>query len=638
MRSFIDTIAQLSVRALPLLTLLAIPLGFLFLEFPANMWLADMDPFYLRINLFIAAAVFLVIYGIGQRSRVSIIVYLTICLMAGIANYFVISFKGQPITPADLSALSTAAAVSGGYDYVLNVQSIICIALFAGMCAALMIQPAPKPTYRAPTAALNLTCAAAVVLGLVSWFQTTDISERYYVSIDVWSQKESYAEQGSALCFLKRMQDITPQEPVGYDHSTISELIDAFDPVQLNTEPVEQAAFAGSDGVASVPDDAAGDLPTIIVIMNETFADLSSYPGLEDSAAVPIAFRRIAAESIAAGDAYVSAFGGGTCNSEFEFLTGSSMGHMGGGVYPYTMYDLGHVESLVSHLANLGYNTHAIHPKSPTNWSRNRVYAQLGFSDFTTKAAFEGAETLRDMVTDRATYDHILQTMEGAQGPQFFFDVTMQNHGGYDTGLIPEADLVSIAMPDGEPFAELNEYASCIQRSDTDLAYLVEQLEQTDHPVYVCFFGDHQPGFADTLFERTHDGVGADSIGIDAAQERYRVPYLIWGNAQARERSATLGWDRATASTVSSLNYLGSQLCVAAGIPLSSYQRFLLSTSQTIPAINLNGFLDANGTWQGYGWDVDEQTEAVLVAYGCVQYDNLFVRDKGIAEPAALSS
>lgn len=635
MRFFIDAISRASRHALPLLATISIPLGFLFLEFPANANLDSMDPFYISANLFILAAIFLVIYGLGQRTRASVIAYLAVCLIAGLANYFVISFKGQPITPADLSALSTAASVSGGYDYILNDRSVICLILFAGMCAALMLQPKPEATYKAPTFALNVACAAVVALGFGAWFAQTDISDEYDVTIDVWSQKESYAEQGTALCFLKRVQDITPQEPSGYDRQTASAFVGGFETSSLANGTVEQAHYAGGRPEEPVRE-SAQRLPTIIAVMNETFCDLSEYPGLEGGNAEPAAFNRIAAEALVSGDAYVSALGGGTCNSEFEFLTGSSMGHIGGGVYPYTMYDLGAAENLVSHLATLGYETHALHPESPTNWSRNRVYEQLGFEGFVDKSAFAEADTLRGMTTDRATYDRILDMIGRSDGPQFFFDVTMQNHGGYDTGLIPEEDQVHVELPDGASLAELDEYASCLQRSDADVAYLVERLEEMSEPVYLCFFGDHQPGFADDLFQLTHDGIDADEIGIDAAQERYKVPYLIWGNAAARQRSADLGIE-AVSDRVSSLNYLGTQLCQAAGVPLTGYQRFLLSTSQTIPAINMNGFLDAAGTWQGYGWDVDEATQAALVAYSCVQYDNLFDRDK-MAAPAELSS
>jgi len=114
------------------------------------------------------------------------------------------------------------------------------------------------------------------------------------------------------------------------------------------------------------------DGPNVIAIINETFSDLSSYPGLEDANAAPPFFREVAADALASGDVYVSAMGGGTCNSEFEFLTGASMGNMGGGVYPYVLYDLEGVDNLAAAFRALGYGTHAIHPAEASNWRRGR--------------------------------------------------------------------------------------------------------------------------------------------------------------------------------------------------------------------------------------------------------------------------
>lgn len=627
MLSFIEFILRACRNALPLLTILAIPLGFIFLEYPSNELLGQMDPFYMQANIFIAAAIFLVFYGFGQRSRASIIAYLAVCLLAGVANYFVVSFKGQPITPADLSALSTAASVSSGYGYALNARSVICILLFAGICAAIMMQPkrkTGKTDFKAPVAALNIACATAVTLGFATWFNDIDIEEGYDVSIDAWSTRESYAEQGAALCFLKQAQDIAPVEPDGYDRGSIASLL--APPEHAPEGEIVHHANYETEGESSA--EASPESPTVIAIMNETFSDLSRYPGMSDSAASPQAFKRISNESLVSGDAYVSALGGGTCNSEFEFLTSSSMGHMGGGVYPYTLYDLSFADNLAEHFKGLGYSTHAIHPESATNWSRNRVYDQLGFDTFTDKSSFADSDTLRGMTTDRATYEHILEMLQKNPDPQFIFDVTMQNHGGYDTGLIPENMQVRVELPDSSEHADLDEYASCINQSDADLEWFVQALEECGRPIILCFFGDHQPGFVDDLFKWTHDGVDVGEMGIDGAQERYVVPYLIWGNQQSKHRLAALGLPTDKTVRTTSLNYLGSQLCEAAGVPLSGYQRFVLGTADVIPAMNLNGFMDAQGEWHGYGWEVSDDLESALNNYSCVQYDNIFNKDK----------
>ncbi|MBX9034269.1 LTA synthase family protein [Gordonibacter massiliensis (ex Traore et al. 2017)] len=593
--------------ARPFAVALAVPAGFYLLERPWNDGLFAMDPYYAAANLCVLALLFAVVYFAGQRSRASVAAFLAACLAAGVANHFVIAFKGQPIVPADLFALSTAASVGSGYTFALDARLLEALAAFAACCAVLAFLPKVPATPR--RVAANAVCALAVAGCFGWWMGSYDIEEAYACPVDVWGVKESYAERGSALCFLKRVQDLSPAEPDGYAAAAADELL---------ARHADAVLEDGADRPSA---------PTVIAVMNETFADLSRYPGLADTDARPAYYHDIAASALEAGDAYVSALGGGTCNSEFEFLTGSSMGYLGGGVYPYVLYDLDGSESLVSYFSSLGYATHAVHPAESANWRRDRVYGQLGFDDFADGRAFSEADTLRGLATDRATYDHVLDLLAADEGPQFVFDVTIQNHGGYDVGGIAEEDAVSVPLADGLASSELDEYASCIRQADRDLAYLVERLDALERPVVLCFFGDHQPGFSDWLFEVTY-GAQADEMGLDAVQERYTVPYLIWANEAARENGAQAperGGESMGAR--SSLNYLGAKVVEAAGLPTTSYQRFLLAASESVPAVNLNGYLAADGVWRWFGEEGDGEAVDTLRSYAIVQYDNLFNKE-----------
>ena len=590
--------------ARPIVVLLAVPVGFYLMERPWNGQLFSMDPYYAALNLCVLGALFAIVYAAGQRTRGAVVLFLAACLLAGVANHFVILFKGQPIVPADLFALSTAASVGGGYTFALDARLLEALAVFAVASTAVAYVPKVAATPRRAVA--NGACALALAGCFGWWMGSSNIEEAYACTVDVWGVKESYAEQGSALCFLKRVQDLSPARPEGYDADDV-------------------AALLGSLGGRAPEAADAAEAPTVVAIMNETFSDLSRYPGLAGTDARPAHYYEIAAEALEAGDAYASALGGGTCNSEFEFLTGSSMGHLGGGVYPYVLYDLDGAESLVSYFDALGYGTHAIHPAESTNWRRDRVYDQLGFDEFSDEGAFADAETLRGLTTDRATYDYVLDLLEADESPQFIFDVTLQNHGGYDVGGLSDELAVSVPLGDGSTSSELDEYASVIRQADRDLAYLVDHLNALDRPVVLCFFGDHQPGFSDWLFEATHDGAAADDLGLEAVQERYTVPYLIWANDAARAQGAHGPDGGADGRT--SLNYLGSKLVEAAGLPTTSYQRFLLAVREAIPAINLNGFLTADGTWHGFGDEGADDAREALRAYATVQYDNLFNKD-----------
>ena len=89
---------------------------------------------------------------------------------------------------------------------------------------------------------------------------------------------------------------------------------------------------------------------------------------------------------------------------------------------------------------------------------------------------------------------------------------------------------------DGEENAELNEYISCIERSDAELKDFMDKLRLLDRPVVLCFFGDHQPGFVEWLSSEAFE---ADQMPeIELVQNRYVTPYMIWTNdAQLRGKA-----------------------------------------------------------------------------------------------------
>ena len=101
-------------------------------------------------------------------------------------------------------------------------------------------------------------------------------------------------------------------------------------------------------------------------------------------------------------------------------------------------------------------------------------------------------------LSDASTYDHIIQMLNENAEPQFIFDVTIQNHGGYDAIDIPEDYLVpaprmrwrrTLHCRRGPPSTS----ASSSERSA--LESFLTRLTQLDRKVAVVFFGDHQPAF-----------------------------------------------------------------------------------------------------------------------------------------------
>ncbi|MDR2715206.1 MAG: LTA synthase family protein [Coriobacteriaceae bacterium] len=587
------------------------------LERPYGGLMGDMPPSFALVNLCILTVFFGIVFFAGQRTKAASIGFLVACFLVGLANYFVVLFKGQPILPADLFVLETALAVSRGYTYVIDgaVAQAFTVLAFAALLVSFLpkepqpgrrprpgSRPEPRPGRR--PVLVNLGASLACILAFCLWFAHYDLKEAYDIKIDPWYAQQSYARQGSLLCFLQQYQGSAPPVPQGYSPEEAAGIRAAF------ARPADNAMAEGG--------------PTVVVVMNESFVDLSGLGILSDRYGGPTYYQSVAEDALS-GTAYVSAYGGSTCNSEFEFLTGSSLGNIGTGIYPYVRYNLSAADSLVSYFKGLDYETIAIHPAQRTNWRRHIVYATFGFDRFLDIDDFPDARTFRDKTTDKETYRKILDLVRESDAPQFIFDITYQNHGGYDTGLVPDGARIRVPIEGNADSAlsnELDEFLSCIHQSDLDLRYLIEGLEAIDKDIVLCFFGDHHPGFSAALAQLEFGKELAD-FTLDEVQTYYCVPYMIWKNYGGPDAGAA---GAGGADTDTSLNYLGAILVQEAGLPLTAYQRFLLDTRIQMPAINLNGYQDASRTWYWIGEESD--ISSLFHTYAVLQHDNLFNRTK----------
>ena len=602
---------------------LAVVLGFLLLELPWNGDVFAIPQRYVIDNLLILGLGCAITFLAGQRTRASLAAFVGLCLMWGTANFFIIAFKGQPIVPADLFALGTAASVAGGYSLFLTGRLAFCWALFAAYCIALAKLCPQRKRARWDIAANMLAAALLVCLGAMQ-YQAIDIKKDCEVTVDVWDVRGSYATQGTALCFLSRAQELTPKPPEGYSAEAVDAILAPFaeDPLTGTDGTVAESPSPDTTGnqnsTAPTTGDAAPeqpealpyDGPNVIAIMNETFSDLSEYPGLEGTNAAPTFFHEVANDSLAAGDVYVSAMGGGTCNSEFEFLTGASMGNMGGGVYPYVLYDLEGVDNLASYFRSLGYGTHAIHPAEAANWRRDRIYEQLGFDAFDDITTMEDADTFRDLVTDRTTYERVLEKIDEGEGPQFVFDVTIQNHGGYDTGLVPAADAVHLESDEVEN-PEVDEFLAAIRRSDEDLRWLVDELNARNEPTIVVFFGDHQPNLPEDFYNTLLESQRGDLSDAELRQKKMVTPFFIWANYDIKEQT----------NMQISANYLSAYALNALGCSTSGFDQMRLALQQQIPVMNVNGYRLPDGTWYPQG---EQPENDLLNDYHHAEYAQIF--------------
>ncbi|MDO4501810.1 MAG: LTA synthase family protein [Coriobacteriia bacterium] len=633
-----------------LLCVAAVLFGLVLIELPFNpSFILTIEPAHVLQNLLVLGILFAVIYMVGLQTRGTAVAFWAVCLGIGCANHYLMSFRGTPVIPSDLFALATAAQVAEGYALTPD-ASVLAGAASLLALAVLTFRFVPPLTLRARGRVLSAVLGLVLAAGAAVAFVNVDAKLVTGASVKAFHMDRTYQKNGTALSYVVLGQQLLVHEPQGYSDERARELMDqASDLLSERGVPVGESNGADQEGSGAAQAGASkagagkgsSKKPTVIAIMNETFADMTLFEELRDCPEATLSnFNRLAGESVASGYSYVPCYGAGTCNSEFEFLTGASLAFLGSGAYPYQYHDLSRARNLARFFGDQGYATSAIHPAAAANWNRDKVYPALGFGRFYDISSFEGAEQLREKTTDRETYAKVLELLDSTDQPQFIFDVTYQNHGGYKKHLVDEGRYVHAKVNGGES-PELNEFLSCLQQSDQDLAWLVEQLEQRDEPVVLVFFGDHMPSIANqvcgTKLQLT------DNAQVAQSQKRYTTPYLIWANYDAVVPDAATG-EAAKKSLFAtstgydpmprlngcpnqvnlSLNYLGSTLIEVTGLPLDGYFAFNAAMRDRLPVLNTVAYMDERTNWHKWDQDAGEDQRAALEDYQVVQHWSLF--------------
>ena len=532
----------------------------------------------------------------------------------GALNYYLLKFRGQPFLATDIFALRTAMSVAGQYTFEvaeeLAFTFLILYFLFTCMWALGKMEIFQK---RAGKKRILIKGCGAIgaAAALFFWISSYDFPDTYNIWIDFWAQVNTYQTTGFAPAFISFWQRMKISKPDGYTEQSAEEILDEYGAAEAPAETEKKDT---------------GEQPMIITIMNESFSDLSVLGPLacpEDDLSF---FHSLKDDPhiIEYGWDYVSTRGGGTSTTEFEYLTGDSMTYTNG-INPYSSFDFTNVPSMVSILKEQGYHTIAMHPENPENWRRSVVYPKLGFDEFLSISAFENSErTVWNRVSDLGDYQKLIEVYEAQTEPTFIFNVTLQNHGGYDgIGELKPEEIVDVDE-EYSGYSDLQMYESLIAKADQALSYLISYFEQVDRPVLICFFGDHQPAlngdFENALREAGREDTDTD---LTMTEKMYTVPYFIWSNYEIPE---DYSMKNSRGEDVVSTNYLGTLVRKYAGLKLSAYDRYRMNQREQIPVFNFAGYMTADGDWYDL-WAENDYREWIE-RYRTVQYYALFDRKR----------
>ena len=551
-------------------------------------------------NLVIYTTLLLVIYVILNRVQYTCIIVLSAAFIMHIANYYVWVFRGCPILAADLQSAATAFNVADNFSYSLDLTGIwgvVYILSFTAMLLSLTGYKGPRLKQRMYAVG---ACAIYICFFNILFIQTNFVPE--HVKHDVWKPQRTYAKNGNALSFLMSWSSIRIEKPKNYSIEEIEKITKRY--------PSDNAAKTTAPGEKP---------PNIIAIMNESLADLNYNSPIELSEDY-LPFLHSLTENTVKGKLYVSIQGANTANSEFEFLTGNSMNFLPYRSIPYNEYIKDTTPSMAHTLKAQGYSgVNAYHPFKSSGWSRTIAYPALGFN----KCRFQeyyvkknNFDLVRNYISDEADFRQIIADYEASRkktdSPFYLFNVTMQNHGGYNgkRGLVePKITIKDAAL--NNPEAE--QYINLAKMSDDAFKMLVEYFKKVDEPTLIVMFGDHQPPITN-LFYNNQFGKDVENLTPEEEANWYSTPYVIWANYDIEEKELDM-----------SANYLSSYVMNLAGNKLTGYNKYLLELQKELPAISAVCYMDKTGKIHKY----DEKTEydALLATYHMLQYNQMFDKE-----------
>ena len=608
--------------------------AFLWLEFYNDMqfWgpVFQIEPQYLILDLLIYYAIYMLLLLIFNSVRGASIAMIIGTTFFGIMNYELTVFRSMSFIASDIFSLLTAVSVANTYTPDIDVDTAEFF-LLSLVLTALLFKLRKKKLFqwKGRIAFLAVVCAMSTIFLQVYVF--SDYLESIGVDFRVYRPQYKYRYYGTLLTTVRTFGYLHVTEPEGYSLEAVKKITEKYDSRSFTKKELEekdkvQAAEIPASGEEGISD-AIGNKkkqPNVIVVMNESFADLSVLGPLRVTEDYMPFFRSLKENTIK-GYTYSSVFGGNTANSEFEFLTGNTMGFLPDNSVPYQLFLREKTAGLTYNLKNQGYSPClALHPYFNTGYSRYKVYPLMGFDRFYTSDDFSVfTDTVNYHITDQENYRKIINLYEQNQNsgkPFYLFNVTMQNHGSYTGDLTETGDRVRL-MDGLTFFYRTTEFLNMIRMSDDALEDLITYFQKVDDPTVIVFFGDHQPDLDESIYKIIMGGEkGFDELEGEELEQLYKVPFMIWANYDIEEKTVER----------TSNNYLSTYLADVAGMEKTGYMQYLSDLREKVPCINAIGYWGDDGIF----YELDDKTSPyyeLIHGYHLLEYNNIFGKEDQVA-------
>ncbi len=435
-----------------------------------------------------------------------------------IAGYYYSEIRGEWLCPWDFQSSGEAAKVvtfdslkwSGSFVWLI----LFIVTAFALTAPFFFKKNREERNIKKQLTAKGIALATGVLVGAAFYLYVVQFNS---FGIHQYAIGDSYSNNGFLVAFSYFLHNSGVKKVNDYSESTM---------LAIENEVV---------GLKE-PTDSVEEMPNIIVIMDEAFWDPSIFSGLQYEEEFLRDYYDILGESM---HGYVLSphFGGGTCDVEFEALTGFSMDYIQNGLMPYQgiVWKKDHFFSVVDHLKSQGYQTIAMHPNTGAYYHRGKCYDSLGFDKTIFEDEFEGNTTRAWFLDDEYTFQKIIEVYEDNRDTSnFIFAVTIQSHNPYGDEVYDEDDVVkynSASNLSEEVIAPLQDFSNSVNLTSKALKELVDFFRDEDRPTIIVFWGDHMVNLGNSQYQLAYETNYLNDANKDEADYlMYQTPFFVWDN------------------------------------------------------------------------------------------------------------
>lgn len=522
-------------------------------------------------------------------------------LLLAFVNYFKLLITLTPLTVGDFSLAGQVGNIAGLNSASLFVSRNSALAIAAGVCWLLLALFLSRPLRLPWARSLPLGAGCLLAFALFFWAGADGLvfSPLGVPAGSPVSQLTANQSCGMPLGLWRALyRSLTQDVTAGY-----------------SPEHMELAVRQAEEYAASLPEPEDRAQPNIILVLSESFFDVTELEGVSFETDPLARFHALQQESVS-GTFYTRSLGYGTCNIELEIMTGLNTGLFSGeDLYGWDPVVFSYLPAVPALLEEEGYYTSMVHMFNDSIYHRGDFFPFLGFRDLFFTGDF--AEIYPPAAEAEDYYGYLARFLSGGiysddflaqllisqyearheDAPLFLYGVSMESHQPFPADKYSPEELTvqPLSSLTGEAADILRTYSQGASNASAALGRLADYFRDCGEPTVIVFYGDHRPGLGLAEGGTVYSALGAapGQGYLWSTEDKawlYSTDYLIWSN----DPDYLPGEPGEVRDT--SCSYLGAQLLELAGAELPLYWRTIAQLSRTRTADALDFHIDRTGT------------------------------------------